>query len=331
MSCLFLDKQLTFITGGVGIMNKLALPEDMTREQWLNLRRRGIGGSDASVVLGVNPYRSVLELWLDKTKQLEPEESTTEAAYWGQVLEPVVREEFTKRSGLSVTRVPFLLQHDKYRFMLANLDGMIDDPVYGKCVFEAKTSSAYKAEEWETGIPVSYYAQVQHYLAVTGWQGAYIAALIGGNDFIYRFITRDEGYIAMLIEEEQRFWDYVRRKEMPPADGSKATTEFLKHQYAKSREDSTIILEASNLKWLEQYQQAISEEKLAKEKKQEAENTLKLLMGKHEIAYLDGNEIRWINISKQQLDQKLLKIDAPEIYQQYLKESSSRRFSVKCS
>lgn len=84
------------------------------------------------------------------------------------------REEFTKRSGLSVTRVPFLLQHDKYRFMLANLDGMIDDPVYGKCVFEAKTSSAYKAEEWETGIPVSYYAQVQHYLAVTGWQGAYI-------------------------------------------------------------------------------------------------------------------------------------------------------------
>lgn len=106
MSCLFLDKQLTFITGGVGIMNKLALPEDMTREQWLNLRRRGIGGSDASVVLGVNPYRSVLELWLDKTKQLEPEESTIEAAYWGQVLEPVVRDEFTKRADFCNT-VPF--------------------------------------------------------------------------------------------------------------------------------------------------------------------------------------------------------------------------------
>ncbi len=311
-------------------MNKLRLADDLPRDLWLKLRRRGIGGSDASVVLGINQYKSILELWMEKIGQVEAEESIAEAAYWGQILEPVVREEFIKRSGLNVQLVPFLLQHETHRFMLANLDGMVDDPVYGRCVFEAKTSSAYKKEEWENGIPEEYYAQIQHYLAVTGWNGAYIAALIGGNEFLYRFIARDEAYIETLIQKEKVFWQCVKERKMPLVDGSKATEEFLKREY-KQAKATTIILDASNQKWLDQYHRTTAAIKQLETEQREAENNLKQLMGEYEIAYIGKNEIRWPNITQQRLDSKLLKMNEPDIYVQYLKENSSRRFSIKCS
>ena len=310
-------------------MNKLRLQDNMPREQWLRLRRRGIGGSDAGAIMGVNPYKSILEIWMDKTNQIVVEETESESAYWGKRLEPVVREEFAKRSGLTVQPVPFLLQHEEHIFMLANLDGMVDDPVYGRCVFEAKTSSAYKADEWANGIPDSYYAQLQHYLAITGWAGAYIAALVGGNDFIYRFIPRDEAYIEKLINREASFWNYVKMRKMPPADGSKATVEFLKRENGKATDDSHIILPAESEKWLIQYQEASAELKAAEERKNEAESNLKLLMGSNEKAYVGKIEISWPNIVSQRLDSKRLKMDEPELYERYSNESQSRRFSVK--
>lgn len=310
-------------------MNKLRLQDNMPREQWLRLRRRGIGGSDAGAIMGVNPYKSILEVWMDKTNQIAVEETETETIYWGRRLEPVVREEFAKRSGLAVQPVPFLLQHEEYIFMLANLDGMVDDPVYGRCVFEAKTSSAYKADEWVNGIPDSYYAQLQHYLAITGWKGAYIAALIGGNDFIYRFIPRNEAYIEKLINREASFWNYVKMRKMPPADGSKATAEFLKRENGKAKDRSNIILPAESEKWLIQYQEANAEMKAAEERKNEAESNLKLLMGSNEKAYVGKTEISWPNIVSHRIDSKRLQMNEPELYEQYLNESQYRRFEVK--
>lgn len=138
-------------------MQKIAKTDGLSREEWLKLRRTGIGGSDASVILGVNPYRSVRKLWLDKTGQgLTETAEEKECAYWGHRLEDIVRTEFAERSGFKVETVPYLLRHDQYHFMQANLDGMVNDPVYGNCVFEAKTVSAYKAEKWHNGIPREY-------------------------------------------------------------------------------------------------------------------------------------------------------------------------------
>ena len=312
-------------------MNTLRLQDDMPREQWLRLRKRGIGGSDAGVVMGVSPYRSILELWQDKTSTELIDEPETETTYWGNVMEPIVREEFAKRSGLTVHLVPYLLQNKKYTFMQANLDGMVDDPVHGKCIFEAKTSSAYKKEEWENGIPDTYYAQLQHYMTVTGWNGAYIAALIGGNEFIYRFVPRDDAYIAKLINKEESFWNYVQMRIMPPADGSKATADYLKEGYPTAKENSTIILDKENQKWLEQYNEASKELKAVEAKKEEAENNLKQLMGEHETAYIGNNVIRWTNSTSRRLDTERFKRTEPELYEAYLKESSCRKFNVKCS
>ena len=184
----------------------LTSTENMSYEQWLEYRRKGIGGSDASVVCGINRYKSPVELWLDKTNQI-PTEEAGEAAYWGTLLEDVVRSEFSKRTGINVKQVHYILQSEEHPFMLANLDGVCEHPEFGTCGFEAKTASAYKASEWEDGIPDEYQLQIQHYMAVTGYRGFYIAVLIGGNTFRWRFVERDEELISMLIELESDFWN----------------------------------------------------------------------------------------------------------------------------
>ncbi len=133
----------------------LASTENMAYEDWLEHRRLGIGGSDASVVCGINKYKSPGERWMDKTGQILPQ-AAGEAAYWGTQLESIVRAEFTKRTGIEVTKPDVILQSEEHPFMLANLDGICEVPDVGTCIFEAKTASAYKAGEWEDTIPDEY-------------------------------------------------------------------------------------------------------------------------------------------------------------------------------
>ena len=94
----------------------LASTENMPYAEWLEWRRKGIGGSDASVVCGVNKWKSPVELWMDKTGQL-PYDEAGEAAYWGTVLESVVKAEFSKRTGIEVMPVNQLLQSESHPFM----------------------------------------------------------------------------------------------------------------------------------------------------------------------------------------------------------------------
>ena len=127
-------------------VNILVSTEKMDYLEWLEHRKRGIGGSDASVVCGINRYKSPVELWMEKTDQL-PYQEAGEAAYWGTVLESIVRTEFTKRTGIEVGMVNQIFQSVEHPFMLANLDGICEHPEYGTCGFEAKTASAYKVNE----------------------------------------------------------------------------------------------------------------------------------------------------------------------------------------
>ena len=112
----------------------LASTETMSYEEWLEYRKLGLGGSDASVVCGINKYKSPVELWMEKTNQLQAQEAG-EAAYWGTQLEPFVREEFTKRTGIEVAKPAVILQSEEHPFMLANLDGICEVPGVGTCIF----------------------------------------------------------------------------------------------------------------------------------------------------------------------------------------------------
>ena len=229
--------------------------ENLPYEDWLEYRKQGIGGSDAAVACGISRYKSPVELWLEKTGQL-PAQEAGEAAYWGTQLEPLVRAEFTRRTGIEATHTMQLLQSVEYPFMLANLDGTCEHPDFGPCIFEAKTASAYKAKEWDNSIPEEYLLQIQHYMAVTGYRGAYIAALIGGNTFRWKFVERDEGLIAVMIHLEAEFWGYVQEGTPPPLDGSEASARLLSEQFPSSVPQSQITLPDTAADLLRQYDTA---------------------------------------------------------------------------
>lgn len=308
--------------------NILVSTENLPYADWLEWRKKGIGGSDASVVCGINRYKSPVELWMEKTDQLQPQEAG-ESAYWGTILEVVVREEFTKRTGLEVCLVKQLLQSEEHPFMLANLDGICTSPDYGTCIFEAKTATAYKAGEWGDSIPDEYYLQIQHYMAVTGCQGAYIAVLIGGNTFKWRFVERDEELIATLIRLEADFWHHVEDLTPPPLDGSDASVKFLSEQFPNSTPQSHIDLPVNAADLLQQYDAACEQLEIATEQKQQAENLLKQMMGNNEVGIAGERIITWKTVTQERLDTTTLKSEHPTLYQKYANKTSYRRFSIK--
>lgn len=308
--------------------NVLVSTKDMSYEEWLDWRKKGIGGSDASIVCGINRYKSPVELWMEKTNQL-PYQEAGEAAYWGTQLEGLVKTEFTKRTGIEVMPVHQLLQSESHPFMFANLDGECIHPTCGKCVFEAKTASAYKFGEWEDAIPDAYALQIQHYMAVTGYQGTYIAVLIGGNTFRWKFIARDEELIAMLVQLEADFWQHVQSMVPPPLDGSEASAKFLYERFPHSAPNSKLILPEAASILIEQYETASEMIRQHSEQKQEAENKLKEMLGEHEVGTVGNRIIRWKSMSQERLDSKTFKAEHPKLYKKYANPISYRRFSIK--
>ena len=306
----------------------LVSTENMPYEDWLEYRKQGIGGSDASVVCGINRYKSPVELWMEKTNQL-PHQEAGEAAYWGTQLEPFVRAEFTKRTGIEVSRRNELLQSEEHPFMLANLDGICEVPDVGPCIFEAKTASAYKVGEWEDAIPDEYALQLAHYMAVTGYAGAYIAVLIGGNTFKWKFIERDEELISMLIQLETDFWNHVQDGTPPPLDGSDASAKFLAERFSNSTPRSHITLPDTAANLLAQYDEACEELEAVTERKQKAENLLKEMIGENEVGTAGDRVITWKSVSQERLDSKTLRAEHPVLYKKYVNQTSYRRFSVK--
>ena len=282
-------------------------------------RRCGLWGQPVQVAGGT----------LDgKTGQL-PAQEAGEAAYWGHQLEELVRTEFTKRTGIQVEHRMELLRSDQHPFMQANLDGTCQQPDLGPCVFEAKTVSAFNAGEWEDCIPDEYYLQVQHYMAVTGYQGAYVAALIGGNNFRWKLIHRDDELIEALIQLEADFWKHVQNETPPPLDGSNASAKFLTECFPSSLPRSTVELPGQAATLIQQYDEACEQLKAITEQKQQAENLLKQMLGEHESGTTGDHIVTWKNITQERLDSKTLKAEHPALYKKYASKSSYRRFSVK--
>ncbi|MGZ8258117.1 MAG: YqaJ viral recombinase family nuclease, partial [Methylotenera sp.] len=186
---------------------RLVSTKNMSREEWLSVRGRGVGSSDAAVAVGLSPYKSPLKLWLEKTdRQLAPDLAANDAVFWGTTLEHIIATVYAERTGVKVRRLNAVLQHPEYPFMLANLDRVVQHPTDGNGILEVKTAGVNSARFWEDGVPESYQCQVLHQLAVTGKAWCDVAVLIGGQDFrVYR-VVRDEEKIADLIEREVKFW-----------------------------------------------------------------------------------------------------------------------------
>jgi putative phage-type endonuclease len=306
----------------------LANTNEMSHEEWLKARRKGIGGSDAAAIAGLNKWKSPVAVYLEKIGQAPEEQVNCEAVYWGTMLEDVVAQEFSKRTGLKVRRRNAILQHPKHSFMLANVDRLI---VGEKTGLECKTASEYLKEEWKDDeVPAQYLLQCQHYMAVTGFDSWWIAVLIGGNKFVYKKIERDEEIIQYLIQIESDFWNnHVLKKNPPTFDGSDASSDLLKALYPTAKFDDEIELPPDSAELIVKYEQAKQEEAEAAERRKEAENQLKAMLGHYEKGFAGERIITWKNVRSSRVDTKLLKEKYPEIYREVAKETISRRFGIK--
>ena len=205
------------------------------KKEQLEERRSGIVGSDAATVLGINPYATSYELYLDKLGEApeEDENFLKESRYWGSRLEAPVSDRYAEETGYKIQKANNMIRSKEHPFMLANIDRKVvgEDRRIG---FEAKTAA--RPDGWgESGsneIPAYIMCQVQHYLAVTGYDCWDLAVLIGNRDYRSYRINPIEEIIEQLIEAETEFWDRVTNKVAPePEWQSAATTRFLKNFY----------------------------------------------------------------------------------------------------
>ena len=296
-------------------------------DQWLAARRKGVGGSDSAAVCGLSRYTSPLDVWLLKTGR-KPATSDNESMHWGRLLEPVVREEFARRTGLTVKECPFLLASNKNPFMIANVDGIVTEKDGTKCVLEIKTTNSFTtAKDTEDGLPAEWYCQIQHYLAVTELPKAYVIVLIGGNQLKWQIVERDEETIQTIVALENHFWnEYVLKDTPPPVDANSG--DALALLYPTSNDDNIILpAEADELvaQWLE-IKKAEDELKTAKAT---CENKLKALLKDAESGIApNGYTVAWKSYSQSRLDSTKLKAMQPNIAAQFTTTVTARKFSV---
>ena len=230
----------------------LVSTEDLPREQWLEYRRKGIGGSDAAAVLGISPFRTGRDLYYDKLNIV----TADDAENWvqlevGTLLEPLVAKIFAHKTGYKIYRRPFMFQHPLYPWMLADLDYMVELPDGTTAILEIKTTNYNAKDNWwyngEEIVPIYYESQGRHYMAVMNIDRVYFCCLYGNSEdeAIIRRIDRDMAYEEELIALERDFWEnHVLTKTPPPyveADGD-LILESLRRKLGPADKDAPPVL-----------------------------------------------------------------------------------------
>lgn len=208
----------------------------MSKSEWLKLRASGIGGSDAGAIIGLNKYSTPLSVYLAK-KDFSNFEGNA-ATEWGNILEEPIRQKAREELGIQIETVPGMFTSREHSFMNANIDGLVfvegAKEIKGVIVsglggHEIKTSRSgdgFTTDE----VPDSYYAQVQHYMAVTGLPffilTVFIFSQYTGRHYV---IPRNDYFIDNLIERERKFWnDFVLAGIMPAPTGNENELDLVK-------------------------------------------------------------------------------------------------------
>ncbi|MGA3845152.1 YqaJ viral recombinase family protein [Ralstonia nicotianae] len=312
---------------------RLVKTTELSHADWLEVRRTGIGGSDAAAAVGLSPYKSRLELWLEKAgRAADPPKSdpndTSEPIWWGQILEPIVAAAYTQQTGRRVRKVNAVLRHPQVPFMLCNLDREVVG-VPDVQILECKTAGIRGARHWQDGPPEYVVLQVQHQLAVTGKRAADVAVLLCGQQLAVYRIERDDELIARLIQLEAEFWRYVETDTPPPGDGSESADRALRCLYPRDSggtldfsDDRQLSATFADLVAVREHIETL--EVAAAKLKQ----TIQSAMGDASRALFESGEVTFRR-SKDgtSTDMERLLADHPELAQQYaIPKAGSRRF-----
>lgn len=246
----------------------------------LDLRRVGIGGTDAAAILGLSPWATPLDVWLRK-RGLAKDQPQSEAMYWGAALEPVVADRFAKDTGKTLWTPEQVYHHPQHDFLI----GMPDRLVVGENVgLEIKTANAFSASKWgdpgTDAVPVQYLVQCAHYMAVLGFPTWYLAVLIGGSDYRVYVIRRDlqveNDIIARLCEWWQR---HMIGGEQPEIPGGKSADEWLRDRFPRHELPELVESVPDAERWASELRRAQKDAEAAEARVSAAKNNLKALIG----------------------------------------------------
>ncbi|NMM35986.1 MAG: YqaJ viral recombinase family protein [Glaciimonas sp.] len=316
---------------------RLVSTKELSRADWLNVRKGGIGSSDAAAAVGLNPYQSQLELWMIKTgrddalPKIDPGDETS-PMYWGSLLEPIVAAHYTKHSGNRVRRINAVLQHPDpdCAWMLANLDYTVVGSNEVQ-ILECKTAGEFGSRLWRDGVPEYVVLQVQHQLAVTNKIAADVCVLVCGQEIRIHRIERDDALIARLIELERQFWRYVETDLPPPADGSDSAAKALQCLYPQDRGNTLDLTDDRDMSSAYADLVTVRDDITAREKiEAELKQRIQQRMGDASRARFETGEVSWKK-SKDGLglDVATLLKAQPELLSTYpLVRPGSRRFLV---
>ena len=307
------------------------------RAAWLAARRKGLGGSDIAAILGMNPWKTPLGVYLDKTGEM-PDEPQSHRAEWGLRLERVILDgavdalNADREEPLELATVDEILAHPDHGWMLASLDGCLDGDPQGPGVAEAKSTSYWARQQWEDGdtLPDAWHCQVQWYLAVTGWQWGVIAVLWDTANLHLEHVEADREFQSALVEVGERFWrDHVLAGN-PPAAGA-GDDELTKRLHPEPEPGSSVLLPDEAREVIAERNAARAAEKHAAERRKAAEARIRQLLGDAEEGWFPGDPrpaVRFPVVETQRLDGKALREAHPDIAAEFTTPSTYRRLSV---
>lgn len=289
-------------------------------------RQKYLGGSDAAGILGISPWKTPLDVYLDKVQPRRIEDPTKQKYYTrGKRMEPYVIDLLAEEEGLQIVARGNRYIDNQHRFIAAEIDAETDCGLN----VEIKTVSPFKAKEWgevqTDSIPVYYTAQAMHGLMVTGRQVCVFGVLIGADDFrVYR-IERDDETIAAIREKEVEFWGRIQRLEPPEAVAVSDVLRLFERDSGGSIEADGKVTEALiRLRELKASAKALDEQIEA------AESAIKLYMQDNSILTLGGKSVAtWKTQKSTRFDQGEFKTAFPEIYGQFKKTTESRVLRIK--
>ena len=297
--------------------------KNMSKDDWLIQRKKGIGGSDAASIFELSLYKSLVNLYVDKTSDEIYEEDEIRLKI-GNEFKNFIAKEFSRITGKRVRNINGILRNDNYPFAIANIDkGVVGE----KAFLECKVNNFYSKKDWKKEPPLHYQIQCHHYMAVTGATHCYIAAIIGFDDIVIHKIERDEEIISSLMKQEEGFWnEYVLGNKTPAPDGSEKYSKYLKSKYKETKDESLILFMMEDK--LSRYDEVAGLIKELETEKKAIEQYIQNEMKEYEIAFVGDRKITWKSQCRNSLDTKRLKEKHPEIAEQYMKTTTSRVFKV---
>ncbi len=293
-----------------------------------NERRGYIGASDCAAVLGCNRWSSPIKVWAEKTGAVVAPDISGKLPVWlGNRLEDAVAELFTHRTGKKVRKVSEPFTHKAHPFLKCHIDRKVEGE---SAILQCKTTSAWKSKEWEgEEIPVEYVLQEVHELACTGYDKAYVAVLIGNEDFRIKEIDRDDQFINEVVEKEVRFWNEFVLKNIMPDFVTNQDAAILGKLYPEHRTGETVMLPSGMDLKLDSISMWKEDRKALENLIDKNENEVKAFLKSAEIGESAKWRVTWKKQTANRVDVERLKEVRLDIYDAFFKTSSTRVFRAR--